>query len=300
VVLGAISLNIRNNLPSAKPELWHNVPAALFKRAVLGWRQRFGELGECEISLCNGLRMRVDLADAIGRSMYLYRSYEFAASELIRQQLRPGMTFFDVGANLGYYSLLASPLTGEAGRVFAFEAVPAIVASLEANIHRNQLHNVKVVPSAVCDYVGKITMYANEDRANSGLSTLDPTRCAGGKAFTAPAVTLDSVVEQYAIGSVDVIKIDVEGCELSVLKGATALLGRASPPQIMFESESSDQLAEQFLQERGYSLYEVWLDRGRAALSPYSPTCRRTRAYEARNLFATKRAAREIGTPIIE
>src|SRR5579884_3553244 len=104
---------IRDNLPGRKPELWQRLPSALWKqlRARVAPAQ-----GEVRCTIRGGLRMQVNPRDPIGKALYLYGCYDYPVTRLVETLAAPGIVFFDVGANVGFVSLLAS-IKGE--RVYA-------------------------------------------------------------------------------------------------------------------------------------------------------------------------------------
>jgi FkbM family methyltransferase len=121
--------------------------------------------------------------------------------------LRPGDVFFDLGAYLGPFSLLAARLVGPGGRVFAFEPDPATRALLERNLAANGAANVTVVPCAVGDSAGTVAFVASGDSAG---------RVGEGGDVRVPQVTLDAFCEQHGVQPT-VMKVDIEGGEAAAL-----------------------------------------------------------------------------------
>lgn len=158
---------------------------------------------------------------------------ETATAALFRRLLRPGSTVFDVGANVGYYALLAGRSVGPDGRVFAFEATPAVATRLAENVALNGLDNVTVVHSAVCDRSGEIEFRLHDDDSE-GNSMVN--FAADWPTVRVPAVSLDEYAADHGLERVDVVKVDVEGAEPLVLAGATRLLSAARPPVLIMES----------------------------------------------------------------
>lgn len=251
------------NLPSQKPELWRNVPASLLRRI----RLECSELPRAvNRKLPNGLRIQVDPNDAIGRSIYLYGCYEYAVTRLVEDALDERSTFFDVGANVGYYTLLAA---SRCKKVVAFEPVPEICEALTANVRRNNLPNVTVLRHAVAEREGVLKLFIPSDRSNAGLASLQ--ECNSASALEIAAVTLDDVVQRHCIAHIDLIKIDIEGAEVRAFEGGQKLLSSDSAPHVIFEAHPESSAAV-WLRDRGYSIHRF----------------KRERSYEAPNLFATK------------
>ncbi len=247
---------ILSNLPRNKPQLWRNPTRALWRRLALaaaprvapGWldRPRVVELAY------PGLRMEVVPRDAIGRSVYLYGSFEERETRFMQTALRPGDLFVDVGANAGYYALLASRLVGEDGGVIAFEPSPAIRERLERNVRLNGLTNVSVSPQAVSLAEGEASFYESSDARNSGLGSLLVGAGRSADARKVPTTSLDALAATLLRG-IDVLKIDVEGAELDVFAGGERLLSRADAPLVVFESSAT---AGSFSKLRSFG-YEV-------------------------------------------
>jgi FkbM family methyltransferase len=150
-------------------------------------------------------------------------------SALIERILRPGMTVVDVGANHGMFSLESAHLTGPEGVVHAFEPTPSTYELLLNNIAVNGLNTVKVFPSALGEAPGTARLRVH--REMSGLNTLaslDVTwnrqTLVADEIVNVPVTTLDAHVAAEGLDRIDFLKIDVEGFELGVIRGARGLL----------------------------------------------------------------------------
>jgi FkbM family methyltransferase len=205
-----------------------------------------------------GARIVVDLRTGLGRRMYRYGVlYEDPDFAVLRAVLRPGDVFLDCGANVGAYTLAASKLVGGGGVVISFEASPDTRASLVQNIAENALANVRVEPFAVSDARGRATLFSRG--VNDGFSSFAPEVQAGAVAVDVETVPLDSVWEECGRPSVRLIKIDVEGAEFRVLRGAEETL-TTTRPWILIEIEpahlqrqgASEAMVREFLVRCGY------------------------------------------------
>jgi FkbM family methyltransferase len=157
------------------------------------------------------------------------------ATRYLKTMLKSGMVFLDVGANVGYYSLVAARRVGEGGLVHSFEPVTAQFTQLCANIERNRLRNIVANRKIVANHTGALQIHVGP-RSNSGqASVLDLALGAGTE--TVESVTLDDYVASQARPHVDVIKVDVEGYEWFVLTGASVVL-REHKPLLMIEVRS--------------------------------------------------------------
>lgn len=148
--------------------------------------------------------------------------YERKSMALCMEVLKPGMTFVDIGAHVGLYSLQAARRVGPTGRVFSFEPDAGNFSYLERNMKGNGYTNVTLLQQAVTDTTGPITLY--QSRFNTGdHRTYFVSR--GRRAVQIPGTTLDDFFADKP-QTVDVIKIDIEGAEEAALRGMTETLER--------------------------------------------------------------------------
>ena len=138
------------------------------------------------------------------------------------------MTFIDVGANKGDFTLLAARLAGNSGTVISIEPAPENHSILQRSIELNDYTNIRVLQVALSDRDGTANLQIG---STSGSHTLSP-EFNGLRTVAVPTRTLDGVVAEQQLGSVDMIKIDVQGLELAVLRGAAQTL-RANPGIIL-------------------------------------------------------------------
>ena len=127
------------------------------------------------------------------------------------REIRPGTVFFDVGANVGFYSLLAARCV-VTGRVYAFEPLPANIAFLRKHLEMNRVRNVRVLEVALSDESGMTSFLSESTRAMGKLE-------AGGS-LTVETSTLDTLIAEQRIPAPDCIKMDIEGAEFRALRGA--------------------------------------------------------------------------------
>ena len=167
--------------------------------------------------------------------------YEPDVSTALLRILRPGDTAVDVGANLGYFTMLMAAITGPGGHVLSFEPGEDNVVRLADNVRLNAFDNVQVIPQPVSDRSGPVTFFLNSD-VPGGHALWDPgalDRNVRSKASPQPrnllATTLDETLAEAGIPPPRVIKIDTEGAEHAVLKGARSLLERHAVPFIIAE-----------------------------------------------------------------
>jgi len=170
----------------------------------------------------------LDEADpVITKGLVAIGEWEPGLTALLGGHVKPGMTFLDVGAHVGYYSCLAGRLVGPRGLVVAFEPSPRNFELLQANVWRNGLTNVVCFPWAVSDEPGFTQLYLSAD--NSGDHRIYAHE-QGRASTTVRVAALDAL--EVLRPPVDVVKIDVQGAEESVFRGAERLLA-ASPGALL-------------------------------------------------------------------
>jgi FkbM family methyltransferase len=190
-----------------------------------------GPLRSGSFRIPGGTRMRLDLG-AYPDCTMAFGLYELETVRIMRKLLRPGDTFVDAGANIGYFATLAAGCVGPTGRVHAFEPCPANRERLSDNVGMNRVTEiVRIHPQALSDYNGPLPlhMYANP-QANHGQATAFPRAGHQTRTVTATAARLDELLPDLAPR---LIKLDVEGSELAALKGMAATLKRARPALII-------------------------------------------------------------------
>jgi FkbM family methyltransferase len=199
--------------------------------------------------------------------------YEPTTTSIFRRLLRPGAVVVDVGAHIGYFSLLASGVVGEAGCVHACEADPELCMLLARNCEGRT--NVRIHGVAVGDRVGLAAFWKSSRPGESGWGTLHPEterRNAGAAEAGHAQVsmsTLDAILQEEP-RAIDLLKIDTEGSELAVLRGAAQTIQRGRPVMIVEVNEvclrragSSSEELRRFLSSFGYEVMGVNDGRGR-------------------------------------
>ncbi len=214
-----------------------------------------------------GFWLRCDLWDPEQRKIYFFQQYhERYEARLIQTALKPGDTFWDIGANIGYFSLLAATVVGPHGRVVAFEPGHQAFQELQENIAINNFHQITAVPLAASDQEGTARLYLSKDQADTGANLFQGgARGAWEEVRTIP---LDTFLKKNPYPPPQFLKIDVEGAELAVLQGAKTIL-TAHPPLLLVEMEDktlgpagvSKQDIADFLQPLGYQ--GAYLHKGR-------------------------------------
>jgi FkbM family methyltransferase len=173
-----------------------------------------------------GQSMRVNWAL---HKTYVFGTYEPGVVQGLEKLIQPGWTAIDVGANIGYFTLLMANLVGPHGKVIAFEPLAENFKILKENIQLNGHANVVAENLALMSRTERIELRSATPGAITWVASVKIDQNAAVESQSAEAVTLDEYVETNGIAKVDFLKIDVEGAEASVLEGATNVLNKHKP-----------------------------------------------------------------------
>jgi FkbM family methyltransferase len=228
--------------------LWHAPIAGRVCRSVAyRFAERLRATGDVyrEIDV-GGIRLRVDATHWMFSGQFLANvAYEPDTTQFIRDVLRPGMVFVDVGANNGLFSLLAAHYVGGAGRVFAFEPNPPVFAALTQHVELNQLADrIRVFDCALSDRAtdaARLHVWPE----HSGFSSLDAVSAPGaghfadGSTVTIRTETFDEWFAREAVGveTIDLLKMDVEGFEGQVVAGMAKTLAARRIARLIVETQ---------------------------------------------------------------
>jgi FkbM family methyltransferase len=179
---------------------------------------------------------------------YWIGRYERLHQQLLAKVVSPRSVFFDIGAHVGFYSLLASRRVGMDGRVVAFEPNPRNVRFLKRHVAKNGVENVEIVQAAVSSTNGWVRF------DDSGNSSMGHVRDDAG--MRVPSVALDAWAAEHDLWPT-VIKIDVEGHELPVLDGATKILSETHPIIALSVGPDSVASCRALLETHGYLMEPI-------------------------------------------
>lgn len=185
-----------------------------------------------------------------GNHGYWLGSFEYEKRAAFEKTITAGSTVFDIGAHVGFYTLLASELVGPKGKVVAFEPVPRNLLYLQEHLRLNQITNVTVIEAAVLDKCGTTFFETGPDSSMGHVATKGQLRVQ--------VVSLDELISSGKIPVPDYAKIDVEGAEMQLLLGAKSMLADAHP-MIFLATHGNDvhQQCCQFLESIGYQLQAI-------------------------------------------
>lgn len=184
-----------------------------------------------EVEVRIGSRLSLTVPPAWSSFRYLANGvYETEVTDLVRKIVGERMTVVDLGANIGYYSVIASKLVGASGRVFAFEAHPFVFGYLQRNLDSNDCQNVVAVQKAVTDSVASSHLIFN-GLEGGFLKEAAPSQ----DHVVVETTSLDAFFAQRGWPPVDFIKIDIEGSEAAALKGMRELSKRNPALTVVME-----------------------------------------------------------------
>jgi len=174
-------------------------------------------------------------------------TFEHEKQAIFADVIKESSVVYDIGANVGFYTLLASELVKSKGSVIAFEPLPDNIHYLKKHIEMNKCQNVKIFETGVADFTGESFFATNSSRCEGSIAAAGPLRVN--------IIKLDDLVARDEIPVPDYIKIDVEGAELKVLKGAENILSKSSP--VIFLATHGQEIHAQccsYLRSLGYNL----------------------------------------------
>jgi FkbM family methyltransferase len=217
-----------------------------------------------------GIEVALDTADqSVSSNIIEAGEWEPQVVHVLRKYLQPGSVFVDIGANVGWHTAVGSSIVGPTGRVYAIEPNPDNARLIAHTIQRNGLANVELLPFALSERTG-FAAFRSAIGSNGGFAWgLDPS-------FIDPAVTIVPTMrfDELDIARVDVIKMDVEGAEPMVMRGAVAMIERDHPVIVFeFSCEMTQRVGGveprehlRFFEDHGYTLSII--DRSDGSLIP--------------------------------
>lgn len=274
-------------------------------RGYLGVRDHPGKPRVLRALHARGLRSRVPFActmrngawlairpeeglvvnESVGWTCFRERRWDPHVEACIRTVLRPGQTAVDVGANLGYFTAVLAQCVGPAGRVWSFEPVPETYELLTLCKSLNGYAHVTPMGVALGTANGSIEI--TYDRRHSGIATMHPDQVAG-ETQRVQLRSLDTLIASGEVGRrPDLLKVDVEGHELDVLRGARQTIAEATPTIVFELNERAAraagwtlaELAELLLSLGDYGFFLIG-DGGTRPLDPFSFRLERNEALD--------------------
>lgn len=230
-------------LPYGKGQLWSRVvePRWAWSDHRYVGRTRFGA------------RMQGNTCELLQQYVYYFGVWEPQLTAWLTHRLRPGDVFVDVGASVGYFTLLAARLVGPTGTVLAFEPSPRAHDLLTQNVRANRVSNVRVEQVAVGDRDGQVTVFAGDD-THWGLASVVPAAAVGARPEAVVTMRpLTALVPPQLLARSGVVKIDAEGAEAAIVHGLLQALPDCHP-----ELEFVIEVGPARLAAQGHSAQELF------------------------------------------
>jgi FkbM family methyltransferase len=246
--------------PGVKNWFYRFPPLARILRRSLN-RAAPKEMTEVSIAAGNlaGFRMVLNLQT---EKDYWLGTYEAELQEALRSQAKPGMVCYDIGANIGYISLMMARLSSPGGEVHSFEALPANLRRLKENISLNGLENViQVHPRAVIDLTHPVRFLAHSSTSMGKAAGSAGRAEEYDQEIKVEGLALDDFVYKLKQPSPDIVKMDIEGGEVLAVKGMKRLLKERKPILLVeLHGEEAASAVWNALTAAGYSIMEMHAD----------------------------------------
>jgi FkbM family methyltransferase len=238
-------------------------------KVFFDWPSRFVRRWPSDVavpSLEGCVFLHCNLNDFLYRHLFFFGLHELDVDWLCRRLLQSGNVFLDIGACYGYHALTAARRVGPRGVVYAIEPQPDVFETLRGNARHNEITNIELENFALSDQIETLQLQRFSD-LDMGHTSSGHLQHPVSQVFSCPAVTLDEYIKQKLIQRVTLAKLDVEGAELKILRGARALLGGLNPPMWIVEVNTETANACGYhprdlfslLAEFGYQAYRpVW------------------------------------------
>lgn len=250
--------------PRRREELWSRVVRPYFAWHSHRFRAR----------TVFGATIAGDTQEVLQQHVYYFGMWEANLTRWLSERLGAGDVFVDVGANIGYFSLLASKLVGRDGRVVAIEALPSTFDRLATNLERNGCDNVRALNVAAAETAGTLKVFRGPD-SHTGLATVVADF---GHEYErdVDAAPLSALLADDEVARARVIKIDVEGAELAVARGLRPILSATRPdlevviemhPQPLGQQGQRARDVAEVLAGEGFHAYGLDVDYTAAALA---------------------------------
>ena len=198
------------------------------------------------VRIMSGVGVGLRFNPGFSNPAYAYGSYEQPVQQALVNFLRPGDVFYDIGANLGFFTVIGAKIVGQTGQVHAFEPVPDNYNYLCKNVEINEFPNVSAHQYAISKSTGKGQLFLSDYSGGATLSeTSIPPDFKGAMAVELAAI--DDLIGQQNFLPPTLVKIDVEGAEMDVLQGMIQTIEKYKPI-IIYEIDDGDEIA--FLQKQ--------------------------------------------------
>ena len=219
---------ILEKLAASKPD------SLQYRLAAAGLKQR-------DVTIGNGIAKGLQFNPGESCPELALGTYEEPIQNIFAQHLKSGDVFYDIGANVGFFSVIAAKLVGDTGKVYAFEPGEVNAKSIRHNAQLNNFRQIEVIEKAVSNTSGLGQLLLAKYSGGHALATADAPPDLAGE-ITVDLVSIDDLITQNKINPPNFVKVDVEGAELDVLKGMTQTI-KTYQPTIIYEVDDGDRAA---------------------------------------------------------
>lgn len=204
------------------------------------------------LTVPGGGSVQVGYRETLGLSSLLYGTFEKGELEFVSQYLRHGDTAMDIGANIGLFAVVMGRTIGQRGEVIAFDPVPTNIVRLKSNLNRNGISAEAVYELALGSSNGQMELKMSDDTAYASMHKVE-YGFGNGKVIQVNVKRLDDIWNERGRPMISFIKMDVEGAEVEVIKGAGEMLAQCHPTMLI-EANTPQHLAKlmEALQPFGY------------------------------------------------
>src|SRR5215469_6631118 len=205
----------------------------------------------CDLDIQEGIGRGLRFNSGGSASSFALGSWQVVEQLALKAMLAPDMTIYDVGANVGFFSVIAARLLGPKGRVICFEPLPENFRQISHNAMLNGFTNIQVIEKALGNFDGEASFWTSGEPTWGKLVSTGKTPDKMTGEIMVPVRRLDGIVADNGLPTPDVIKIDVEGAEADVLAGAVEIL-RRNRPALLIELHGTNAAVAKLLTELGY------------------------------------------------
>lgn len=223
--LPLLPVNLLENLAESQPD------SLKYRLASAGLHQR-------DVTIRNGIAKGLKFNTGKSCPELALGTYEVPIQNIFAQNLNPGDVFYDIGANVGFFSVIAAKLVGDAGKIYAFEPGEDNAKAIRHNARLNNFTQIEVIEKAVSDTSGQGQLLLAQYSGGHALATADTPPDLAGE-VTVDLVSIDDLIAENKIAPPNFVKVDVEGAELDVLKGMRETI-KTYQPTVIYEVDDGD------------------------------------------------------------
>ena len=227
-LLPLLPVNLLENLAESQPD------SLKYRLASAGLHQR-------DVTVRNGIAKGLKFNTGESCPELALGTYEVPIQNIFAQHLKLGDVFYDIGANVGFFSVIAAKLVGDTGKVYAFEPGENNAKAIRHNARLNDFTQIEVIEKAVSETSGQGQLLLAQYSGGHALATADVPPDLAGE-VTVDLVSIDDLIAEDKIAPPNFVKVDVEGAELEVLKGMRETI-KTHQPTIIYEVDDGDRTA---------------------------------------------------------